>query len=302
MSDLETQLVRRIRELSEPMEPLPTELDPRLETLDGLGTILFDVYGTLFLSTSGDVSVARRTSDQTALARALEDVGFSGDLEAAGRRGRELFYETIEEQHRRRRQQGVEHPEVDVRCVWREVLDTLLADDLLKGTVTKATVLKTAVEYECRASPVWPAPGLEETLTELRERGLMLGIISNAQFYTPLLFRAFLGARPAELGFREELCIWSWKLKEAKPSTRLYRRAASVLERSHGLAPRQVLYVGNDMLNDIWPAAQAGCKTALFAGDKRSLRLREDDARCAGLEPDLVLTGLHQLPHLVPVS
>jgi putative hydrolase of the HAD superfamily len=53
--------------------------------------------------------------------------------------------------------------------------------------------------------------------------------------------------------------------------------------------------VGNDMLKDIWPAARLGCKTALFAGDRRSLRLREDDERCRELEPDLVVDDLSQL-------
>jgi len=33
----------------------------------------------------------------------------------------------------------------------------------------------------------------------------------------------------------------------------------------------KTLYVGNDMLNDIWTATEAGCRTVLFAGDQRSL-------------------------------
>ncbi|MEF8788178.1 MAG: HAD family hydrolase [Planctomycetota bacterium] len=300
MSELETRLVQRVRELSDPMEPLSTGMSPRLEAQPEMGAVLFDVYGTLFLSTSGDVSIARQSSDESALARALDEAGFDGDLEEAGRRGRRLFYDTIEERHRHRREQQVEHPEVDVRCVWREVLDALCADGLLEGSVTKNSVLRTAVEYECRASPVWPAPGLEETLNELSRRGLTLGIISNAQFYTPLLFRAFLGGSPEALGFREELCVWSWKLKEAKPSTRLYNRAASVLQRSHGLSPDQALYVGNDMLNDIWPASEVGFTTALFAADRRSLRRREDDERCRDLQPDVVLTDLSQVLDLLP--
>ena len=49
------------------------------------------------------------------------------------------------------------------------------------------------------------------------------------------------------------------------------------------------------MRNDIYPAHAIGFQTALFAGDRRSLRLRADDARCADLKPDLVLTDLEQL-------
>jgi putative hydrolase of the HAD superfamily len=53
--------------------------------------------------------------------------------------------------------------------------------------------------------------------------------------------------------------------------------------------------VGNDMLNDIYPAKKLGFQTALFAGDARSLRLRTDDPRCRNLSADLILTDLEQL-------
>jgi putative hydrolase of the HAD superfamily len=55
------------------------------------------------------------------------------------------------------------------------------------------------------------------------------------------------------------------------------------------------LYIGNDMLNDMYPAKQAGFKTGLFAGDARSLRLRENDPKCKDLSVDLVITDLIQL-------
>ena len=54
--------------------------------------------------------------------------------------------------------------------------------------------------------------------------------------------------------------------------------------------------VGNDVRNDLLGARAAGLRTALFAGDARSLRLRRDDPRCAAVCPDLVLTHLSQLP------
>ena len=51
---------------------------------------------------------------------------------------------------------------------------------------------------------------------------------------------------------------------------------------------------------DIWPAAQVGYKTALFAGDGRSLRLREDDPNRAQYgQPDAIVTHLEQIPGLI---
>jgi putative hydrolase of the HAD superfamily len=74
----------------------------------------------------------------------------------------------------------------------------------------------------------------------------------------------------------------------------MFKRAAEELS-GIGIPVAATLYVGNDMLNDIRPASAVGFKTALFAGDGRSLRLRESDDRCRGRSPDLIVTDLRQL-------
>jgi putative hydrolase of the HAD superfamily len=56
-----------------------------------------------------------------------------------------------------------------------------------------------------------------------------------------------------------------------------------------------VLHVGNDVLNDVLPAAAIGFRTALFAGDRRSLRRRDGDPRVASITPDIVLIHLRDL-------
>jgi putative hydrolase of the HAD superfamily len=123
----------------------------------------------------------------------------------------------------------------------------------------------------------------------------VLGLVSNAQFYTPLLFPALLGAEEHELGFHAELCAYSYRLGRAKPSTELFLEAGGQLRSRFGIEPAETLYVGNDMRNDIYAAQAAGCRTCLFAGDTRSLRMREDDPAVAGLEPDAVIRSLGEL-------
>ena len=150
-----------------------------------------------------------------------------------------------------------------------------------------------------RVNPVWPMPGVAETLQTLRRRGKVLGVVSNAQSFTPRLF-AVAGGELEDFGSLEQLGVdhdlqfFSFESREAKPGTSLYAEAVATLER-RGLKPEQTLYVGNDLLNDIKPAAEVGFKTALFAGDARSLRLREDDDRVAGVSPDIEVTELPQL-------
>jgi putative hydrolase of the HAD superfamily len=49
------------------------------------------------------------------------------------------------------------------------------------------------------------------------------------------------------------------------------------------------------MRKDICPAAGVGFRTALFAGDARSLRLGDEESPGCGMKPDLVITALNQL-------
>lgn len=151
-----------------------------------------------------------------------------------------------------------------------------------------------AVEYEARTNAVWPMPGLVDCLAELAGAGLPMGIVSNAQFYTRELFPAFLGQSTDECGFAPDLQIYSYEQGFAKPGEGLYRLAVERLA-ARGITPSETLYVGNDMLNDVAPAQRVGFRTALFAGDARSLRLRADDPRVEGIRPDLVVGRLLDL-------
>ncbi len=252
-------LPRIIRRLSRPLRPLPTRVRPRTQRLPGIRAILFDVYGTMFVSASGDIETSHHADPS--------------------------FDEEIRRRHRRARRRGVVFPEVDVRRVWRSV----------RGNTSAQAVERFAVERECRMNPVWPMPGLQRVLAALRARGLLLGIVSNAQFFTPLLFPALLRETLEQAGFDPRLCVWSWQERQAKPSPRLLEKALARLWKAHGILPRETLMVGNDLLNDLLPAANAGCRTALFAGDRRSLRLRREHPDCANLRPDLILTSLPQL-------
>ena len=102
-----------------------------------------------------------------------------------------------------------------------------------------------------------------------------------------------------ELGFDSRLLFFSFAYLRAKPGTFLYERAREVLS-DQGIRADEVLFVGNDMRNDIWPAQTVGFRTALFAGDRRSLRLRADDPCCAGLRADVTVTELGQLTQVLP--
>ena len=178
------------------------------------------------------------------------------------------------------------YPEVRILDIWQE---------WKQETGLPVDVPRLAIDLECRVNPVSPMPGCIELLRSLKQRGLVLGIVSNAQFYTPLLFSAFFGKTVEQCGFDPDCCIWSFEERKAKPSAELFPKAGKSLREKHHIGSNETVYAGNDMLNDIHCAKLAGCKTVLFAGDQRSLRLRENDERCLAIQPNAVITSLPQL-------
>ncbi len=281
---------RIIREASRPLEPVPTGATPSTEPLQGIRHISFDVYGTLLVSGVGDIGNSAPADRGAALEGVLRRLG--GDTPSKDDLT-EMFLATLRDQQSAARRAGALQPEVDIREVWMEFLRT--ATPTLVPTAEE--IEETALRFETDVNPVWPMPGLEQTLAALSPRFAPFSIVSNAQFFTPCFFSALLGRSLDELGFDPGSCVWSFREREAKPSPRLFERLLSRL--GGDLRPEHVLYVGNDRLNDVAAARSAGLRTALFAGDKRSLRLREGHPECADAHPDLILTSLDQLPGLV---
>jgi putative hydrolase of the HAD superfamily len=294
------KLEELIRKNSPPLAPLPTDAVAQLTPLPGIKAVLFDVYGTLFVSGSGDVGTAAATDTAETLTQALVVAGFEGELDQAGRIGKDMLKSEIMAWHQAGREAGVDFPEVEITKVWKKIVDNLRHTQTISNQgVELDQIRRLAVEYECRVNPVFPMPGSIEILDQMKAGGRVLGIVSNAQFYTPLLFSAFFERSVEAIGFDLECCIWSFKELKAKPSSVLFPKAGKFLKQKHGIKLSETAYVGNDMLNDIYTAKQAGCKTVLFAGDQRSLRLREDDDRCKELKPDATITALSQLAKVI---
>jgi len=263
------------------LTPLPTSFEPGGALKQKVKCVLFDIYGTLFISGSGDIGPADKKSPQ------IEEINHLLTQYSIRKSPQTLlneFYRAIKTRHQELRNTGVDFPEVKIDRIWMQVL----------STADTSIVRQFAVEFELIVNPVYPMPNLEKILSACRHRSILMGIISNAQFYTPYLFKWFLDSDLKGLGFDPDLIFYSYRFEVAKPAPMLFRIAAEKLT-AKGIPPSGVLYLGNDMLNDIYPAKGIGFQTALFAGDKRSLRLRSDDPRCKNLSADLVITDLIQL-------
>jgi putative hydrolase of the HAD superfamily len=265
--------------------------------LSGIRCVGLDVYGTLLVSAAGEIAAGSDRSSGLSSSRdelrtaAFRMVAATVGIEPAG--AGEIageFARVVARRHADGHARGFDQPEVNILSVWNEVLATV-------GTAHPAlSIPELASRFELMVNPAWPMPGAREILAELRERSLVLAVVSNAQFYTPLVWEALLGAAPEEMGIAPR--IWSFEHAVAKPSPQIFTALVAELEQ-RGIAPGETLYLGNDMLNDVAAAARAGLKTALFAGDRRSLRLRKDHPAVTGVQPDAVLTHLSQLREIL---
>jgi putative hydrolase of the HAD superfamily len=287
-----------IRDASLPLfSSKPPELSPDLEALvypgtksplRGIRAVIFDIYGTLFTSAAGDIGSDGGYRREALDVFAREYVpGWSGeDLMAC-------FHEEILQTHARLYPR-TPYPEVRVEKIWASLFKGPLARYAAAGMDPEEFALR----YELAVNPVFPKPGIPELFEKLKNLGMILGIISNAQFFTPLLFEGFFDRSPEALGLDPRLLIYSFEAREAKPSPALFKKAADRLI-SRGISPDAVLFVGNDMLKDICGAASAGFKTALFAGDGRSLRLREGNPLTEKLLPEGIIRCLSDIPVMI---
>ena len=224
---------------------LLSSLQPAAAPPAAFRAVIFDIYGTLLVAAPGGVKPDPLADPM--LRDILRQFGHppplspSSDLHAAVLRHQAAA--------------GVPHPEVDLRALWREILS------LAPGTDTSPLV----EAIEAAWHPATPMPGAENFIQRLSRCGISLGLLSNAQSNT----LASLGG-VADL-FAPELTVLSYQHGLAKPSPELFQILRDRLA-GRGIAPAETLFIGNDPLQDIIPAAAAGFQTALFTGHPESLR------------------------------
>ena len=211
------------------------------------------------------------------------------------------FTFSIKQCHKMAKAQNIRFPEVNIIEIWERVVHCAMNQHLVKADGYDKIKCLTFV-FEVLSNKVYPMPGMKEILSAMNDKGIAVGIVSNAQFYTPIIMNYFLyhkNGNDSIEGIDPHLQIFSYKEKAAKPETLLFHRVLQRLESKHNIKPHECLFVGNDMYKDIWPAQQMGIKTALFAGDKRSLRLRTEKPELENVRPDFTITELSQLTSVV---
>jgi putative hydrolase of the HAD superfamily len=291
-------LIERIKQLTSPLYPEQYSHKTHLKKLAGIKCVALDFYGTMFISGAGDIGVdeEQKSSYKRHLGEALNYIGFSvADEALAAKTALDKFNEIIEAYIKQKKEiDEIEYPEPDIAVIWEDVLVSLKQLGMIKGPINHQQAIRFAIEYEFRTNTIWPLPELVDTLNDILNQNCRLGIISNSQFYTPLAFEALIGQTADDFGFDPDLQKWSYINGIKKPSLGFYRQFSEELP-AKNLKPGNVLFVGNDLFKDILPTKELGMKTALYIGDKRSLRHKEEDLTPEN-QPDIIVDGLQQIP------
>ena len=271
-----------INKYSTPLYPVKTDVLPVLKRSDKIKCVIFDVYGTLIISGSGDISAHQ--VDLSESEERMEALLKRYSIKAYPEELHILFKKRVVSIHENLKNQGVDVPEVDYPDVWKSVT----------GITEREKIECFTLEYEMITNPVYEMPGAKNILSFLKKRSILAGIISNAQFFTPVILEHLLGKEIYPECFDPVLIFLSYKYRCAKPSEYIFNKAVEKLS-DFSMVPHQVLYVGNDMKSDIIPAKKCGFKTALFAGDKRSLRTRGMGINEILKNSDNIITELSQI-------
>lgn len=291
------KLVYTIKKHTNHMDPFPTELEKQIKPLPGIKAVFFDVYGTMLISGTGDIGISEKKNNDYPISEILIDSSFNllSSPETINKIFSNLLSELIKEEHMIMKKSGFDFPEIDIIEIWNEILAILIEKNYISGVLNRDKVKIAALTYECMVNPVWPMKNIDKVLDHLYNSDLKIGIISNAQFYTSEILQVLLNFKIGNDFFDPRLLFYSYREKLAKPSKDFFLKAVTKIKTLYNIDSDEILYIGNDMLNDVYTASQCRCRTALFAGDKRSLRLRLSDSRCRDLKPDIIITELEQL-------
>jgi len=276
-------------------------LKPFVRKDPAIKAFVFDVYGTLLISASGDIDESVFSTDNIKQAFGVSNIRMSESVKDQAALLTDLleqFRHSVKDNHSRTRTEELPYPEVDILKIWQDIL---LSHGKKNELVFNGQLcIKCFIfVFEVLSNRIYPMPGMKELLSRLADKQYPMGIISNAQFYTPVIMNYFLHdtitEEEAVAPFDPDLTIFSYKYMRSKPDMYLFELLKDQCQRKYGLYADEILFVGNDMFRDIYPAVLTGFKTALFAGDTKSLRLRQEKPELKKIVPDYIITDLMQL-------
>ncbi len=291
----------------EEMLPIATGVGEKTIKDNSIKAVIFDIYGTLLISSSGDIDKSRMTTETFAKALSLEQIELTKTSEPE-REGLlksilELYQELISLHQQKLKTNFRPYPEIEIREIFKELINISIKRELITLPKSGYNIDRLIIYFELLCNRIDKMPHLVEILEYIKGKNLPLGIVSNAQFYTQGFLNYYIKkeyqATETIEYFDNDICIYSYKYLRGKPDVFLFNELTQRLKSKYNINPQETLFIGNDMLKDVYTANKAGLKTVLFAGDERSLRERKDEELTVGIEADHIVTDLIQIKNII---
>lgn len=207
------------------LEPVPTEQKPAYYQDTSVKAVIFDIYGTLLISASGDIDETDIKAENVKLALKASHYQLIAGKIVNGRCSScdamlQAMKEGVRSSHLEQQAKGSHHPEVDILEIWRVAMNKAVENNwVMPGK--DADLKSFTFIFELLSNRVYPMPGMKSIIQSLYSAQIPMGIVSNAQFYTPVIMNFLIDGNVEDKEtityFDADLTVYSYREKIAKP-------------------------------------------------------------------------------------
>lgn len=302
------------RKLLWPAAPqaVPPNATPYLKPLGEIAGIAWSLYGTLLLISDGKLLLQhpQPIRMQVALEKTIQEFNMWNSMSrkpgAPWEYMLQQYNRLVEEKQMAASPRKGDAPEVNAVQVWQVLIERLgkkeySYDEGLYGDLDEYAE-KVAYFFHSALQGVGPAPNALAALQAVADAGFTQGIVADAQPFSGVqLMRALRKQGPVpSLGdlFKKECFSLSFREGARQPSQALFATCVDQFKRQ-GIEAKEIVFISSRLRDELAIAKKFGLRTALYAGDKNSLRASSADLKEPDLRPDRILTDLAQVRQIL---
>ncbi|MEY2725497.1 MAG: hypothetical protein RLZZ458_1364 [Planctomycetota bacterium] len=291
--------------------PVPVAATPSIRPLPGIRAVLWDVYGTLLRISEGRFTLlpTEEIRLQIALDKTIHEFNMWNHMyRKPGPPWQSMigvYRSTIERLQMRASARG-DFTEVNLVDVWLALTEKLfeknyIIDEEQYGDVGEFAE-KVAYFFHSSLQGLEARPGSAAALADVSGRGLLQGLLADAQPFTFVQFLREVAADgplpPLYELFTPSTLLFSTAFGIRKPSRGLFQKAVDQL-RGEGIRSEEILHISCRLMTDLVPAKAVGMKTALLVTERSGLELSMDVLKAPETRPDRLLTDLSQISSVI---
>lgn len=302
-----------------PPTAVAAKATPYLKPLPDIRGVVWSLYGTLLTVADGKLQIqldqqqpAQQMRMQVALEKTIQEFNMWNSMSrkpgAPWEYMLQQYTNLVEERKLAASPRKGEAPEIDSADIWRKLIERLgkkeyQYDENLYGEVPELSE-KVAYFFHSCLQGYGPAPNALTALQAVTDAGYPQGLVADAQPFSLLELTRSLRKQGAVASLFDLLtpnCIClSFQAGVRQPSQILFEMCVAQFRKAC-IEPKEILYVSSRLNDELAVAKKLGMRTALYAGDKRSLQATSADLKQAELKPDRILTDLAQVRQILGI-